>query len=589
MRKMISVILLLLLLIGIPAAALAGAETVGSPQAPVDVSVPQAASDEHSITLVWHKPEPYADIVSYNIYMDGKLAGNTLDNKNFSAAKSYIDAFYADPGNKQAQPISIHNYTVIGLSPDTVHHFAVTAICRNGEESPMSNIVVQSTAGVPAAVSIAEYGAIGDGQTLNTGAIQKAIDACPLGGKVVVPAGVFKTGPVWLKSDMTLELAAGSRLLASENAADYAYWDKNGELRFYALINAGKGGNDRLKNIRMVGEGIIDGNGWQQDGTEADVTALPIYTHAQNTSKEGSLAVNHTFHIGILAKNSVQYAMENGLGFKSAYPRRPNTVTLKGVDGVYYQGFTLINPANHALGFSGSTRVTLNGVKVETYDANNGDGLNFGSSDGLTVFNCLFNTGDDDINFSAGQGVKDQRNPSTKNIWIFNNYIRRGHGAVVAGSHTAAWIENILAEDNVIHHTDVGLRCKTNRTSGGGARNILFRDNALKDIQKQAFIFTSEYSDPNAATMVEAATNPGVFRDIIVRNCTVFGTGAPVITVEGLEGAEHENLVFEHLSFYQVLKPEIHYLRNGSFTEILFDGQKDAGWNINHTSGLIFK
>src|SRR4029079_4543415 len=117
-----------------------------------------------------------------------------------------------------------------------------------------------------------------------------------------------------------------------------------------------------------------------------------------------------------------------------------------------------------------TANVTVNGLIHKTYDAKNGDGIEFGNSDGLLVFNNFMDTGDDDINFAAGLGQESvlTQQPPSQNAWIFNNYFREGHGAVVMGSHTGAWIQNILAEDNVMNHTDVGLRAKSTVQTGGG-------------------------------------------------------------------------------------------------------------------------
>ena len=76
-----------------------------------------------------------------------------------------------------------------------------------------------------------------------------------------------------------------------------------------------------------------------------------------------------------------------------------------------------------------------------------------GNSEQITVFNSFFDTGDGCINFAAGTGEEAAKQEPQRGAWIFNNYTRRGHGMVVVGSHTGAWIEDILAEDNVANLT----------------------------------------------------------------------------------------------------------------------------------------
>src|SRR5205823_7593159 len=125
-----------------------------------------------------------------------------------------------------------------------------------------------------------------------------------------------------------------------------------------------------------------------------------------------------------------------------------------------------------------------------TAGVNNADGIEFTHGDGLTVVNNLFDTGDDDMNFAAGLGAASANDPPTRHAFIANNYFRRGHGAVVEGSHTGAWIEDILAEDNVINGTDIALRMKTDPNNGGGSRRVLFRGKAVQDVHILAFRFT---------------------------------------------------------------------------------------------------
>jgi exo-poly-alpha-galacturonosidase len=557
-------------------------------QAPQNVQVPALAYDEKSITLVWEKPAVYDNVVNYNIYMDGKLVGTAYDNKT-SPAKPYMDKFYADSSNQDAQRITMHNYTATGLKPNTTYKFTVRAIDKAGNESPQSKVVTQVTTAVPKAFNIVDYGAVGDGTTSNTKAIQAAIDACTTGGKVIVPAGVFKTGAIWLKSNMTLEISKDATLLATENAAEYVYGNLpymySTDTRFYSLINAHTFDFGSMSNIRIVGEGTIDGNGWKQIGVDKEDPSLPVYASPLNAAGQSDL--KEVLNIGITAKTTVERAVGMGMTMKSVYPRRPSLVNFRGVNNVYYNGITVINPANHTLMNANCNNVTVNGVIFKTYDCNNGDGIEFSHGSGLIVFNNFFDTGDDGMNFAAGQGAVGNKEEPTQNAWIFNNYFRHGHGAIVTGSHTAAWLQNILAEDNIMNGVDVGLRCKTNGPTGGGARNIVFRDNALKNIQLQGFIFTSAYSDPNAVMEFEPAAEPGRFKDITVQNCTVDGTGKASIEVAGNANGYHENINFENIRFLHAKPALLDYMKNSSFKHVVFDNTEEP-WKITNSTGLSF-
>ncbi|MDQ0277869.1 exo-poly-alpha-galacturonosidase [Arthrobacter silviterrae] len=547
------------------------------PAAPESLRIPALAFDESTVSLVWNKPEAYQDIVDYHVYQDGRLIGSASKTTG-SASLPYIDAFYADRSNAAQVKVVMNNFTVTGLSPDTKYRFTVRAVDSRGVESVDSKAAAQLTAKLPVVFNVSDYGAVGDGKTLNTEAIQRTIDAATPGATVLIPEGTFKSGALWLKSNMTFKVAANGTLLGSENAADYPWnyrlYDYSTDERFYSLINAQTFDGTALENIRIVGPGTIDGNGWKQAGLDAE--GFPVST------KSSSTTVNEN---GILAAAQVKLAAE--LGSPAPYPTRSNLITLRGVTNAYYGGFTALNPSNHTLVNLDSNNVTVNDVKLLTFDDNNADGIEFAHGDGLTVYNTLFDTGDDCMNFAAGLGQQSVNEKSTKNAWIFNNYFREGHGAVVAGSHTGAVIENVTAEDNVLNKTEVGLRMKTNPTNGGGAQNFLFRDNAMKNIAKEAFIFTSEYSDANAAISVEPATQMAYFRNIRVENVTVDGVKKESIKVVGTAAQSHQGIHFSNVRFIKGTKTNISFLEDSSFTNVVFDNVAEP-WVVTSSKGLSF-
>ncbi len=562
---------------GMAALAADGPARTGPVSAPRDLQVPTLAYDDQSVTLAWQPPPGSVGIVDYRVYQNGVPVG-TANEGPTSVATGYINRFYADPGNSRQVRIATTSYTAKGLKPGTPYRFSVRALFANGKESPASNTVVQSTSPSLKVYNVVDYGAVGDGTTLNTVAIQKAIDACQSACKVVVPAGTFKTGAIWLHSNMTLEVALGARLLGSDRAEDYAYhyllYPYSTDERFYSLINAHTYDYGSLHDIRIVGPGTIDGNGWKQTGTDAD--GNPTYA-------KGSATTVST--LGILA--AAQVARAATLGSPSPYPTRSNLITFRGVTNAYLGGFTAENPSNHTVSLIHNRNVTVNGVNFQTLDVNNGDGVEWINGDGLTVMNNVFNNGDDCMNFAAGLGAAAPGDGPSQHAWIFNNYFARGHGAVVTGSHTGAWIQNILAENNVINGTDVGLRMKTAPSNGGGVRNVEFRDTAIKATTAEAFVFTSAYNDPNAAIVVEPAATPARFEHVDVDHVTVDGTGGPSIHVVGVAGAEHRELHFTGVRFLNAQPTSIAYLRDSSFRDVTFDHTANP-WVISNSTGLSF-
>jgi exo-poly-alpha-galacturonosidase len=273
------------------------------------------SADENSLVLVWEKPESETEqVVDYAVYRQGERLGLARENQNhFSPAKPYIDNFYQRVASDGwQQKIDLRSFTATNLQPDTEYAFTVRAVYANGKESPDSAVIKARTSKTPHIIEASTFGAKGDGTTLNTQALQQAIDSCtvahyPQGCKVLISGGEFKTGALFLHSDMTLEIAAGATLLGSDDPAQYPldkgyylypYSDHPQPRRPPSLINVleaddkGESPAGTFRNIRIVGQGTIDGNGWTRgvkSGGEATIidemgNALPQY-RASNAKK----------------------------------------------------------------------------------------------------------------------------------------------------------------------------------------------------------------------------------------------------------------------------------------------------------------
>ena len=384
-----------------PKTAIAKAASVAAPQ---KLMVSPMAYDDSSITVIWSKPSDYSTVASYNVYQNGSLAGNT---KNLF-------------------------YNITGLEANSPYSLTVKAVDASGEESPPSNKVIQLTAPAMKVFNVTAYGAVGDGKTLNTAAIQKAIDECTPGGKVLIPSGTFVSGALFLKSNMTLQI--DGTLRGSDNVADYPRTSKRFPYysfgkNYMGLINAYTEKYGSITNVRICGSGTVNGG----------------------SDSVGSI-IGHKDTI--LGSNQAKDANEDSA--------RADMITVKGVDGLYLGGLTLVNSPMHVIFISYSKNITVNGITVTTYDIHNADGIDLATSDTAYIFNSSFDTGDDCINFNAGVGADGvKENYPDNNIRVFNCIAKQGHGGVVFGSFTAAWIQNVLVEDCVFDGTDIGLRFKT--------------------------------------------------------------------------------------------------------------------------------
>ncbi|MCJ7779092.1 MAG: glycosyl hydrolase family 28 protein [Sedimentisphaerales bacterium] len=510
-----------------PKTAVGKAASVATPQ---KLMVPPMAYDDSSITAIWSKPSDYSTVASYNVYQNGSLVGNT---KNLF-------------------------YNITGLEANSPYSLTVKAVDASGEESPPSNKVIQSTAPPMKVFNVTAYGAVGDGNTLNTAAVQKAIDECTPGGKVLIPSGTFVSGALFLKSNMTLQI--DGTLRGSDSAADYPLTSRRFPYylsgnNYMGLINAYTETYGSITNVRICGSGTVNGSS----------DPIGSITGHKNT---------------ILGDNQAAAAKEDS--------NRADMITVIGVNGLYLGGLTLVNPAMHVIFISYSKNITVNGITVTTYDIHNADGIDLATSDTAYIFNSSFDAGDDCINFNAGVGADGvKENYSDNNIRVFNCITKRGHGGVVVGSFTGAWIQNVLVEDCIFDGTDIGLRFKTGTKQGGGAKNVFCRDITIKNIAKNsAIFFDSSYSCDYPSG------GPGQFKDITVKNITCTNLKKYGIYVNGLAGTPHTNLSLSNVSIDGGTSggAYINYCTNSTFNTINITNSSPP-WTIdtNSTSGLTFK
>lgn len=592
-----------------------------SPLAPSNLCVPGSATDDVSTLLVWNKPEGGTlDVVDYEVSQDGRVLGRASANAAaHTPSQPYVEAFYAADRDGFHVGVESRSFKVTGLKPQTTYTFQVRAVLADGSLSAPSAAIRQTTAKKAhrSVVTAPQFGAIGDGVTLNTGAIQKAIDACNAPSCVVtIPEGTFRTGALFLRSGVTLELAQGARLLGSDDWRDYpierGYYlypipdpvpteaSYTAYLRPPSLLNvipadngrgeAGRQPGAAARGVRIVGQGVIDGNGWKRTAvgstTDEVGNTLPDYV----ASSAGKVATD-----GILAANQVIHARE-AIDTMPGIVNRPETVsdssiygqyrsslaTFIGVDGLYLEGVTADNPAFHGVMFLDSHNIGVYATSHTTFNTNNGDGLEFGGSSHGVVANNFFDTGDDVVNFAAGQGKYGALGRSSQDVWIMGNYVRRGHGGVAIGSHTAAWVQHLLAEDNVFHRTETGaLRMKSTSDMNGGARDIIFRDSAVDCMASNAFIASLAYTlSPSGYVSGGSAT----FRDIAVSNVSVNSNnsktcgmadnaGKPVILVEAGPGKNADTVgpfAFTDVRFRNVSPTGIQGLTDSTFTRVCF-------------------
>lgn len=344
------------------------------------------------------------------------------------------------------------------------------------------------------AVVITDAGALGDGQTVNTAAIQTAIDRCATngGGTVVVPRGTFVSGAIFLKPGVNLELQAGAVLKGSSDTNDYPCINTRIaglEMKWpAALVNA-----DGLTGVRLSGAGIIDGSGerWWKAYWEA-------------RAKEPNRIDPH---------------------FKIA---RPRLVHIINSTNVTVQGLTLKDSAFWNLQLTYCDGVAVRDVTVRApvapVRAASSDGIDVDSSRNVLISGCDVECADDAICLKSGRDADGLRvNRPTENVEIVKCRVGNAAGMVVFGSETAGGIRNVTVRDC---RADAGceevVRFKTRMGRGGVVEDILYENITavgtarVFSFNMDAFSTTWLPEEFRAPSPAELATP--TFRNIVIRN-----------------------------------------------------------------------
>lgn len=286
---------------------------------------------------------------------------------------------------------------------------------------------------------VRSYGAKGNGTTLDTHAIQRAIDACAAqgGGIVRLSGGTFLTGPITLKSHITLDVEKGATLLGSQNFADYPPAEELRQPSVEPLIGA-----KNAVDITIDGGGTIDGAGqpWWK--------AVYSHDHSKFTAAQRPrlILLDHCSHV--LIDN---VTIENSASWQ-VVPYYCNDVTIR--------NSRILSPARSP----------------------NTDGIDPFSSHHVTIEHMLINVGDDNVAIKSGQpGSKGPDSPSTY-IRITDSTFLHGHGMSI-GSEISGGVQHVYVSNVVFDGTRNGVRIKSGRDRGGNIGDFVFKNLTMKNVE----------------------------------------------------------------------------------------------------------
>ncbi|HYF31605.1 MAG TPA: glycoside hydrolase family 28 protein [Chitinophagaceae bacterium] len=360
--------------------------------------------------------------------------------------------------------------------------------------------------------SIVKYGAKADGITLNTNSINQAIDACNKkgGGVVLVPAGMWLTGPLVLKSNVNLHLQRNAILQFTEDLTQYSLvegnWEGLPQMRNQSPVSA-----TNATNIGITGYGIIDGAGdaWRMVKkdklTESDWKKLLASGGFLSDDKkiwyptESSLKGSKLKNPGVIAPDKTAEFYKEVKDFL-----RPNLLVLTKCSRILLEGVTFQNSPAWCLHPLMSEHITVRNLQVKNpWYAQNGDGIDLESCRYVLIENSTFDVGDDGICIKSGRDAEGRKRAMpTQDVVIKNCIVYHAHGGFVIGSEMSGGAKNIYVNDCTFIGTDIGLRFKTTRGRGGIVENIYINNITMRDIVGEAILFDMYYAaqDPIALT-----------------------------------------------------------------------------------------
>ena len=358
--------------------------------------------------------------------------------------------------------------------------------------------------------AVQQYGAKGDGTTLDTAAIQKAIDDCAAsGGGIVRLAGAakFDSAPLVLKSHITLEIAAGTTLEGSTNHDDYPEIEQFHEKGKQSLLSA----ND-AEDITIRGGGVIDGRGdsWWVNSHQLR-PRLIVFDHCKHVLMEN-----------VTVENSPMWQI---------VPYYSDDLTFKNMKVLAPE------PAGH-----------------------NTDGIDPFSSGHILIDHVTIDTGDDNVAIKSGQPGSAGPDAPSHDITVRDCVFLHGHG-MSAGSEVAGGVQHVLVERVQFNGTTQGIRLKSGRDRGGDLSDFTYRDITMQDV-KTAIQITDYYGGDRAgaltATMAPVTRLTPRFDGIHIENLKV--TGAKVaLDIEGLPESPIKNLVLDNVQIQTDKAGKVYY------------------------------
>lgn len=456
-------------------------------------------------------------------------------------------------------------------------------------------------------VNLTDFGAVGNGETLCTEAFAKAIDALAEkgGGHLTVPAGVWFTGPIVLKSNIDLHLQKGAIILFSPDVNLYPLVETVFEGLDTRRCQSPISGRN-LENVAITGQGAIDGNGhywrplkrekvtageWKRTIARGGVYKRPTYWFPYPQTLKGDSISDMNVPRNLKTEEEWQ-SVRHFL--------RPVMVSLIECKNVWLQGVIFQNSPAWNLHPLMCENVLIEEVQVRNPSyAQNGDGLDLESCKNALIVNSTFDVGDDGICLKSGKDEDGRRRARVcENVVVDGCTVYKGHGGFVVGSEMSGGVRNVSVSNCQFLGTDVGLRFKSKRGRGGLVENIWIRNISMMDIPTEPITFNLYYGGKSAVEVLESGevvpakvepmpvdeTTP-CFRNIHVENLVCAGARR-ALYFNGIPEMPIDGIVLKNVDITSKIGAEFSYSKNITLENVTISNEEGEKITMNYCEGV---
>jgi polygalacturonase len=432
---------------------------------------------------------------------------------------------------------------------------ATMALCATMASAQIATTSAKSYAKPPHRTKryiITDFGAVADGKTVNTKAIQAAIDKCAAtkkGGVVVVPKGTFLSGAIFLKQGVDLLVEKDGVLKGSTNINDYpqikSRWEGTEEMYTASLVNA-----EGVTGLTLSGDGTIDGSG-EEWVTNNPFRRPPAAAPGTAAAAPGAAVVVAPMAppppapaAAPAAPPAVASAAASPAAPAGPRPGRPRLIGIQNSKEVLVSGLNLHNQAIWCLFVLYSQDVEIDGVKITAeHNIASSDGMDIDSSRHVHITNSFIDDDDDCISIKAGKDADGLRvNRPSEDILIENSHFAYGQGGVAMGSETSGGIRNVTVQNCLMDSGNwAPIRFKSQPSRGGVVENITYKNIVLHG--------TREAFEMNMEWRMVGPRLPDSNPLPVVRNVKIINVSGDVTSVgiiHGLAGSPIQGVTFQN-------------------------------------------